>query len=105
MTHEVRELLAVRACGRIDDQEIGVTGRVPQPVFVAGHTDNRRAVFGASIKPVEAGSLWVEIDQRDGRAFGREVRSDVGSQRTLAASTLRIHNHYVPHVALQGQCC
>jgi hypothetical protein len=73
MAYQVNQFLAVRACRRVDYHEINLARRMFQAILECGDCRNLWAVIRASLKPVQAGLLWIVIRERYAVALIREI--------------------------------
>ncbi len=105
MRNQVGQFLTVRTRWCVDNEDVGIARRVAKTVPEAHNSGYFRPLGRPPIKPVETRTLRVVISQRNDCAFVCKVGCYVCSEGAFPATTLRIHNHYVPHDALQGQCC
>ena len=61
MLDQVRQLRAVRTCGSIDNDEVGITRQFSEAVFESSDASDFCAVLRAPLEPVQAGALRVEV--------------------------------------------
>jgi len=68
-----------------------------QAVVEGGGAADRRQIGRTLRQPVEAGTLRIVICDAYLMTVAGEEYGDIGGQSTLAASALRIQNHYMTH--------
>ena len=84
---------------RVDHQNLGGARHIAQAVLEGGSTADRRQISRALRQPIEAGTLRIVIGDAHLMTVAGEEHGDIGGQGTLAASALRIQNHYMTHVS------
>jgi hypothetical protein len=101
--HHLVEALAVQSRRRVEN-DVGRSLRRPDHVAL-GHFPGRdlRQSVGAQAEPGARRLLAIDVAQHDGAAARREIAREIGRQRRLAHSALRVRDHDHRHAALRSR--